>query len=738
MSGARRADAPLKLRGAAAYGTDLAAEGMLWGALVPSPIAHGRIRSIDLAPARALPGVVAIGADDLARLRPKGAPPSETPIFPSEEVVYRAQPVAAVAAPTRALAREAARRVRIDLEPLEVWGSIDDLLPEWPEDGAPRTGPLNAHVHARHGDLEGAFGSADLVFAETYRTSGVHQVPLEPHACLAWVDGDRWTVETSTQTPFGCREDVASTLGIPESQLVVNGTWVGGAFGAKGSALLEPYALLLAKASGRPVKLQLSYPEEFQLGRSTLPSVIRIESAVRGRTVVGRRVRLVLDTGASLPGRDFTLGYSAGFLLGPYSIPAVEVEGYALRTHKPPFGPHRAPFVPQCTFAIESHTDHLARRLGLDPVEFRRASVWTEGSTTGLGQTVGPFGLDAALARASAIARVWREHLPPGHGIGIAGGFWSTGTGAGGEARLRLTPTELWIEQGEREIGSGSVIRGIAVGVETTLGLPPGAVRVAFLDTAHAPFDSGVFGSRTVGALGQAAEKAAEALRAELGRRCGRPEAESAKLTLRPGPDGLEVDLGDRRRPVRELLTAAEFADGGLKVEGRHYGRSGTIDERRVLEGSFHPFNDFVGAAHVAEVAVDPEIGSVEVVRYAAIHDAGRVVDPVTARAGIEGGVAMGIGTALLEETQWGPDGRLENPSLLDYRLPTLAEVPRLEVEFIEGFPGAGPRGAKGLGEPPIVPVPAAIANAVFDAVGVPVFELPMTSERVARALKRL
>ncbi|EQD44329.1 aldehyde oxidase and xanthine dehydrogenase molybdopterin binding protein, partial [mine drainage metagenome] len=321
-------------------------KGCSGGALVPSPIAHGRIRSIDLAPARAIPGVVAIGGDDLIRLLPMGTPAPETPIFPKSEVVYRAQPVAAVAAPTRALAREAARKVRLDIEPLEVWGSIDDLLPEWPGTALPATGPLNAHVHARHGDLEAAFRSADFVLAETYRTSGVHQVPLEPHACLARVDGDRWTVDTSTQTPFGCREDIASLLGIPESQLVVNGSWVGGAFGAKGSALLEPYALLLAKASGRPVKLQLSYPEEFQLGRSTLPSVIRIESAVTGRQVVGRRVRLLLDTGASLPGRDFTLGYSAGFLLGPYSVPAVEVEGYALRTHKPPFGPHRAPFVP--------------------------------------------------------------------------------------------------------------------------------------------------------------------------------------------------------------------------------------------------------------------------------------------------------------------------------------------------------------------------------------------------------
>jgi CO/xanthine dehydrogenase Mo-binding subunit len=730
-----RADAALKLQGNAPYGTDLSAEGMLWGALVFSPIAHGKIRRVDLAMARQIPGVVAIGAEDLAGLLPAGATPPETPLFPTDEVVYRYQPLAAVAAPTRSAARDAAERVRVEIEPREVWGSIDDLLPEWPGSSRPIEGPLNAHIHARHGDVGGAFRSADFVLSETYRTSGVHQVPLEPHACLARIEGDRWRVITSTQTPFGCREDVAGILGIPEKSLVVEGSWVGGAFGAKGSALLEPYALLLARASGRPVKLQLTYPEEFLLGRSTLPSVVRIESAVRGRTVVARRVRLLLDTGASLPGRDFTLGYAAGFLLGPYSIPAVEVEGYALRTHKPPFGPHRAPFIPQCAFVVESHTDHLARRLGIDPVEFRRSQVWTEGSLTGLGQRVGPFGVDAALARAADIAREWRRDKPAGHGVGVAAGFWSTGTGAGGEARLRLTPKELWIEEGEREIGSGSVVRGIAAVVEQRLGLPAGTVQVAYQDTDSAPFDSGVFGSRTVAALGQAAENAAVALREELGRRLG---ASKESLRLVATGSGFVVEHGKLRTRIEDLWTPEEAARGGLRVEGKHYGRAGTLDERRVIEGNFHPFTDFVGAVHVAEVRVDPEIGTVEVVRYAAIHDAGRLVDRATAQAGVEGGVVMGLGTALLEETQWGPDGRLENPGLLNYRLPTLMEAPPITVEFIEGFPGAGPRGAKGLGEPPIVPVPGAIANAIYDATGAELFELPMISERVARALKRL
>ncbi|MGI0129872.1 MAG: xanthine dehydrogenase family protein molybdopterin-binding subunit [Thermoplasmata archaeon] len=733
MSAEIRPDAAVKLAGTAVYGVDVDVPGMLWAALVPAPVAHGRLRSVDLAPARALPGVVAVGPNDLAALLPGGGGDADRPIFPVTEVAYRHQPLAAVAAPTLREARRAAAAVRVDVEPLPAVIDLESVFPEWPGPEAAGSPHVIAHVHARHGDIASAFRSADRVVEETYRTASVHQVAIEPHACVATVTGERWYVRTTTQTPFGVREDVASLLGVPEEAVVVDGTWVGGGFGGKGSSLLEPFALLLSRASGKPVRLALDYREEFQLGRTTLPAVIRLATAVRGARIVGRRVRLLLDVGSSLPGRDFATGYSIGFLLGPYRTPCFEVEGYGIRTNKPPFGPHRAPFAPQCVFALESHLEEVARSAGLDPVGFRADHLWHEGDTTAMGQRVGPFGLGAALEQARSLAAGWRAELAPGHGVGIGVGFWSTSTGAGGEVRLRLTPTALSILQAEREIGSGSVQRGLSAVAERLFGLPRERVRVEYADTSGAPFDSGVFGSRTVAALGRAIVEAAGALRATLGARLGGT-----------GPVELEVEDGElvaragtARRRVRGLLSAEEAATG-IVATGRHFAPPNSIDERRVVTGSFYPYTDFTGSAHVAEVSVDRATGSVRVERYAAFQDVGTVIDLPSARAQVEGGVAMGLGSALTEEALWSDDGRLTNPHLLDYRIPTLGEVPPIEVTFVEGFPGAGPFGAKGLGEPPIIPVPATVAAAVRDASGAHVTELPLSAERVARALKLL
>jgi CO/xanthine dehydrogenase Mo-binding subunit len=713
---------------------DLELPGMLWAALVPSPTAHGRLRAVDLAPARALPGVVAVGAADVASLLSGAHGDAERPVFPSETVVFRHQPVAAVAAPTLERAREAARAVRVDVESLPVVSDLEDLFPDWPGPEAEGSPHIAAHVRAHSGDVEAVFRSAETVVRETYRTASVHQVAIEPHACLAMVDGGLWRVRSSTQTPFGLREDIASLLGVPEEKVVVEGTWVGGGFGGKNAALIEPYALLLAKASGRPVKLSLTYREEFLLGRTTLPSVVRMETAVTNGTIVARRVRLLLDVGTSLPGRDFATGYSIGFLLGPYRTPAFEVEGYAVMTNKPAFGPHRAPFAPQCVFALESHLDHVAREVGLDGVAFRASHLWQEGTTTPMGQTVGPFGLATALERARATAARWRAEKGPDAGVGVAVGFWSTGTGAGGEARLRLSPTELTVVQGEREIGSGSVLAGVAAVVARATGLPRERVTVEYEDTAHAPFDSGVFGSRTTAALGRAAEEAVGSLLEELRRRTNR--SGPVRLSVRNGEIVVTAAAGERT--IRDLLSDSERRAGGLVAVGKHYGKGGEIDETKVDVGTFYPYTDFTGAAHVAEVAVDRETGTVRVTRYAAFHDIGTVIDGATAPAQVEGGVVMGLGTALTEEAIWSEDGRLLNAGLLDYRLPTLGSVPPIEVAFVEGFPGAGPFGAKGLGEPPIIPVAAAVALAVRDATGAHITELPLSSERVARALKLL
>lgn len=727
-----RSDAGPKSSGAVTFGIDLERPGMLFGALVPSPVPHGTIVSVDLAPARALDGVVAIGAADLLRLTDGRRGDPERPAFPDDVVSYLHQPVAAVAAPTLARARAAARAVRVEVDPLPVVGQVESVFPVWPGPEAARSPHVAAHVHARRGEVEAAFRGAERVVEETYRTGSVHQVALEPHVALAEVRADRWTVATSTQTPFGAREDTASILGIPEESIVVDGSWVGGGFGGKGASFVEPYALLLARAAERPVRLALTYREEFLLGRTTLPAVVRMATAVTGGRIVARRVRLLLDAGTSLPGRDFTTGYSIGFLLGPYRTPVFEVEGYAVRTNKPPFGAHRAPFAPQCAFVVESHLEHVARELGIDPFAFKSEHLWREGSTTPFGQTVGPFGLGDALDAARRTAEAWRQDRPAGHGVGLGLGFWSTGTGAGGEAHLLLAPSGLTVVQGEREIGSGSVLVGLAAVAERRCGLDRDHVRIDYGDTAHAPFDSGVFGSRTVGALGRAVAEALGAILRTLGERLGGPE--EPRLAWEDG--AVVVVSGDRRRPLEELLTDAERSAGGLAADGKHYGRSETIDESLVVDGTFYAYRDYVGAAHVAEVAVDAETGSVRPVRYAAFHDVGTVIDEAGARGQVEGGIVMGLGTALTEEAVWSDDARLENPGLVDYRIPTLEEVPPIDVTFVAGHLGAGPFGAKGLGEPPIIPVPATIASAVRDAVGAHVVELPLTPERVARALK--
>ncbi len=732
MSRAGRPDAETKLRGAVEFGTDLAVPGMRWGVLVLAPAAHGRIRRVDLSAARALPSVVAIGADDVGPLvgGAKGDP--DRPPFPSREIVYRSQPIAAVAAPSLAAAREAAKAVRVEVDAEPAIADLERLFPEWPGPQARASPQVAAHVLAHRGDVDRALAEAETVVAETYRTAGIHQVALEPHACVAEVTGDRWTVRTSTQSPFGVREDVASILGIPEASIDVEGTWVGGGFGGKGASMLEPYALLLARAAGAPVRLALTYREEFLLGRSTLPAVVRLETGVRSGRIVARRVRLLLDVGTSLPGRDFATGYAIGFLLGPYRTDAFEVEGFAVRTNKPPFGPHRAPLAPQAAFVAESHLAAVARAVGQDPEAFRADHLWADGSTTPLGQRVGPFGIAAALAGARARAAAWRAELPAGHGVGIGLGFWSTGTGAGGEARLRLNDRELVVEQGEREIGSGSVLIGLAEVAARRTGLPRERIRIDYLGTATAPFDAGVFGSRTVGALGRAVDDAAGSLLADLGRRMG----EVGPVTLALEGDGLVARGPGVTRPLAELLTPHERATGGLRAAGRHYGVAGEIDASRVVEGGFYAYHDFTGAAHVAEVDVDPSTGGVQVVRYAAFQDVGAVLDRPAAQAQVEGGVVMGLGTALTEEAVWSDDGRLTNPGLLDYRIPRMPDVPPIEVVFVEGYPGAGPFGAKGLGEPPIIPVPATVAAAIEDATGAHLTELPLSPERLARALK--
>lgn len=742
-----RTDARPKTRGALEYGTDLSVPGMLWGAYALARFPHARLTRLDLDAARAVPGVRAVlGHDELLDVLPERArskaqgPDAGAPLLVRGESRFAGEPVAVVAADSLASAREGARKVRAEWEVLPAFTDISAEFPEWPEASRMKQdGRVNAHVVARRGDFDATARGADLVVEEVYRTPMIAQVPLEPHACLAEVRGEDWHVRSSSQTPFGLRDDLSEKLGLPAEKVRVEGTWVGGGFGGKNEALLEAHALLLARATGSPVRLALTFREEFLFTRTTQPAIFWMASAVREGRLVARRTRLLLDTGASLPGRDFALGFALGFTLGPYHLRSWELEGYALRTHRPPFGPHRAPLAPQCTFAAECHLDSVARRMGKDPVRLRQELVWKEGERTHFGQKVPPFAAADLLQEAGATLERWRRELPSGHGLGLALGFWSTGTGSGGEATLHLSTQGLHVLQGEREIGNGTIVEGLRAVAAQATGLPFDAITIDYADTSHAPFDSGVWGSRTMAALGRAVEKGCQQLLRELATRLGpspKGRAAPSPVRLRLGPQGVEVLRGEEVRPLAELLSTKEVREGGLHAHGKEYGKHGEIDTSTVVEGELYPYADLIASLHVAEVDVDRGTGAVRVVRYAAFQDAGKVVEPAGHRGQVEGGLVMGLGTALTEEGLLTPEGRLLNPGLLDYRLLTIRDVPaHVEIFAREGHLGSGPGGAKGIGEPPIIPVPAAVANAVADATGSRVHELPLTPERVARAL---
>lgn len=735
-----RPDAFPKAAGAVLYGSDLSVPGMLWASFATSPHARARLAPLRTEGARRVPGVVEVlTAGDLPGLLPKKKGEGDRPLLIEREAQFPGQPFAVVAATSLAAARAGARRLQEDAvwEVLPAFTDLEQAFPSWPDAARmKKEGRVNAHVLARRGDFEKAAKEADLVHEEVYRTSMVAQVALEPHSCLARVTGDDWHVISSSQTPFGLREDLTDKLGLPASKVRVEGSWVGGGFGGKNEALLEAHALLLSKKTGKPVRLALSYREEFLFSRTTQPAIFWMASCVKSGRLTARRTRLILDTGSSLPGRDFALGYALGFTLGPYRLDTWELEGYAMRTDRPPFGPHRAPLAPQCFFASEGHLDSLARKLGEDPVEFRRKLVWRTGEKTSFGQEVPAFAGEEALRRAAATVDRWRKDLPHGLGIGTSVGFWSTGNVAGGEARVLLGPKGVRILEGEREIGNGTITSGLARVVELTTGLPAEAVTVEYGDTSHAPFDSGVWGSRTISALGRAVEKACEELLSELSRRGGRSSKGSTGLRLAWDHGTVQVRTEGGTVPLEKLLTPTERKAGGIEVHGKEYGRPGEIDPSVVVEGELYPYGNLIASVHVAEVDVDRDTGAVHVVRYAAFQDAGKVIDPDGFRGQVEGGIMMGLGTSLSEEGLITPEGTLLNPGLLDYRIPTVQDVPpHLEIVALEGYKGSGPAGAKGVGEPPIIPVPAAVANAVADATGARVRELPLTPERVARAL---
>jgi len=703
----RRLDGDAKTTGATKYTADLDIPGALQSAFVRSPYPHARIRSIDTSRALALPGVRAVltGADvEGARM---GRRLQDWPVLCWDRVLFIGDRVAAVAADTRDIADEAVRLIDVDYEELPAVLDMADALradapvlhPEaatyrYLEGRGPR--PVGPHPnHQGHvsesqgGDVDAAFANAARVFEHEFTTPRIHQAALEPHAAVVWLEADRVHVVSTNKAPFTLRDQMAAGLGLDPDRIVVDNGTIGGDFGGKGLSTDEYVLYFLAKATGKPVRAITRYADELATINPRHASRIRLRTGVdaAGR-IVAHESHALFDGGAYAAAKPTPRLMVEGGVqtLEGYRVPASRHEAATVYTNQVPGGHMRAPGQPQNVFASESHLDLIARELGLAPLELRRRNVARAGDPTTSGEPWHGPDLPALLERAASEIGADRPR-EPGRGIGFALGIRHVGTGST-TISLRLDrdgTIEASTGVGEQGGGQHTLIQRI---VAATLAVAPSAVRVRRL-TTDSPKDPGIGGSRVTPVHGGAALAAAQALREKLG---GRTVA----------------------------LAAASLADGeAIEV-------STTYDATAADHGA---------CAHAIAVAVDRETGSVRVLLAVLAVDVGQIINPVGLRGQLEGGFVYGLGMALTEDLAL-EDGRVRATNLGDYKLPTIADVPPLRIVHQSDEHGVGPYGARSAGELVNPGVPAAVANAVQDASGARVHTLPVTAERVWRALR--
>jgi CO/xanthine dehydrogenase Mo-binding subunit len=749
-----RPDAPEKVTGRAVYGMDLKRPGMLHAKILWPAHAHARIKAIDVSEAIAVPGVkAALTAQDVPDVTfPSFLGPTDRRIFAKGKVHMAGDPVAAVAAETEEAAQEAVRLIRVEYEPLPVLVDPEEAMkpdapwvadaPLDPARTAYRGNARNvcAYTRIRCGDIERGFAEADTVHEERYETAMVHQGYLEPQVAVAEVDSSgKLTVWSSTQSPFAARLGVAATLQLPLTKVRVIALHVGGGFGGKSDIGYEPLVAAVALRTGRPVRLALTREEEFQATFPRHPFRVHLKmGARRDGTLVALRATAIADTGgyAGLFG-PMCCGIAAHMLTAPYKVPNVDVEVFSVMTNKPNCGAYRAPMTTQAAFAVESHMDMLAGRLGMDSVELRLKNAWDEGTKTAIGQTMPRIGLKAAI-RAAAERIGWgRESLGPNQGIGLAAGTWMSTGMLGGGAYLKVQEDgSIVVVTGGGDSGSGATVGGLRVIAAEELGVSPDDVVVQSGDTDSGPHDTGAVGSRTLYSLGNAVRLAAiDAKQQLLGLAAQQLGADPSDLELKDKTVRVKA-RPDRAVPLAALAMTALHIGSQVLGRGSYAAAPPALDPGHIEGIPPFPLLDPTPAAHAAKVEVDPRTGRVKILRYVAAQDVGVAINPLSVEGQIEGGSSEGIGEALSEEVVFDSKGRVLNPTLLDYKMPTMMDHPLIESIIVEGYPGGGPFGAKGVGEASIIPPPAAIANAIYHAVGARVTKLPLSPENVWAALK--
>jgi CO/xanthine dehydrogenase Mo-binding subunit len=743
-----RPDGKEKVTGVGRYTADLTVTGMAHARFRYADHPHARIRSIDTSRARALPGVVAVITQaDLPDVRFGGLTQDRT-LFAKDVVRFEGEIVAGVAALTEGIAAEAAALIDVDYEPLP---AITDFVaamdpesplvhPDWAsydrdENMVAKGNTIACHTIVK-GDADAAMAGADVVLKGRYESDASQGVPIEPRAVLAEWRGDEVTIWSSTQVPYAARSGVAQTLQIPEANVRVVVPLLGGGFGAKCDLHFEAQVAALARAARRPVRLVFSREEEFRaIAQRREGIVMEIETgATRDGHLVARRARLILDKGAYCGEGGFLGQMAAMHACGPYQIDNVSVESYLNYTNQQPSGSVRAPTAPQVCWALEQHMDELAGELGIDPVELRRRTLIEEGAEGPTRQIFDEVGIKRTLERAVEMIRYDRE-LPEDEAIGVAVGWWPSMPAPSG-AYIHLNGDGSGtIVTGAQENGSGAVMAMPAF-VAEELGMSPDDFTLLYQDTAAANWDMGSCGSQTTFNSGRAVLAAAADVRDQL--------LDAAAAELETDREDLELADGsvrvkgspDRAVSVADLAGADTIhGKGSGEVPEAPTGDTGGCVGRLGNETFLAP-QLITQAAHVK---VDRGTGVVRVLKVTAAHDSGVILNRLGADGQVTGGVVMGVGLALSEGTMLDDEGRQRNPHLLDYKLVTCSDAPEIEVDWVEiPTKGAGPRGTKGVGEPPQVPTAAAIANAIAKVVGTHVRQLPMTPERVWAASRNV
>lgn len=728
-----RPDGADKVTGRAAYAADTNMPGMIWGKVLRSPHPHARILSIDTSKAETLAGVKAVvTAKDIVDF------PVDTPVplgiqdmrwmcrnvMAREKALFHGHPIAAVAATTEAIAAEACKLIEVDYEVLPWAIEIEDAIkPDAPIlhdfiqfEGKPSN--IAGTLEHKLGDIDAGFAKADVVIERDFNTRPIHQGYIENHACLVSVASDgRTTIWSSSQGQFMVRAMTSFLTGLPQSDIRAIPAEIGGGFGGKTIIYLEPLATILSKKSGRPVKMVMTREEVMRATGPTSGSMstVRIGATKDGKIVAAQGV-FYLQAGA-LPGSP--IRGAAGCAFAPYDIPNVVSRGFDVVSNRSKVAAYRAPGAPIGAHAVECVLDELAEALNIDPLDLRIRNAAREGTKAAHGPVYPRIGLLETMEAAKAHPH-YKAPLGKFQGRGVASGYWFN---AGGESSAQVNITEdgnVVVTTGHPDVGgSRAAIANIAAEL---LGIDYRRVSVLIGDTATIGYSNLTGGSRVLFASAMVVTQSAEQVIGQL-------KARAAKLW------GIEADAvvweNGEARPSGDhtgnfpTMTLAEIAakataTGGPIGAGVQLNTTGA-------EGGF--------STHICDVEVDVDLGIVRVIRYTSFQDVGRAIHPAYVEGQIQGGAVQGIGWALNEEYIYNAKGQVDNPSFLDYRMPVCSDMPMLDAVMIEIPNPKHPQGVRGVGEVPLVPVMAAVANAIHDAVGIRFFSLPMSPPKVLEGL---